>query len=187
MPKKKKPLKISYLTDKENEEMCIVSGEAGYNDDDREIFIRRVEKCKGSFHDLVKFTHWRIKANKFDDLFDLCDNKNIDNMKEVNSYVKLSKQLKPSKVNLRINQKTQAVKHFEDGLKEIKKRKWNPKTKSIDIPLEGGGTKTLHFDSKKDFDDWNKSDINNVDTKITYEENKLKHWGNIKSFREVLE
>lgn len=70
------------------------------------------------------------------------------------------------KLKLRDKQKKDAKKHFDDGLKGIKARKWDPKTKSIGIPLEDGSTKTLEFSDKAEFEAHKQADIDAVTNKL---------------------
>lgn len=62
---------------------------------------------------------------------------------------------------------------YENGLEDIKKRKWNPETKSIEIVLKDGSTKLVEFnrneeDSKneEEFNEWKQTDIDSVQNKI---------------------
>lgn len=83
------------------------------------------------------------------------------------------------KLLIRVQQKYDAKDHFDSGLAEIQNRVWEPKTKSIAIPLEdlldedfkiieSGRLKTVSFNSEKEFDDWKANDIKNVQAKLKH-------------------
>ena len=107
------------------------------------------------------------------------------NDKEKRSYVKLARKLKPKKVNDRISQKTRAVTHFENGLKRIKKFKLDDNM-NAQIPLREGESRDLHFNNIEEFQTYKENEIKTVEGKIVYEKNKVKHWSNIKKFKEAL-
>lgn len=108
------------------------------------------------------------------------------NEKERRSYETRADRLHPKKIKDGISQKTRAVKHFENGLEDMKKRKWDPETKSIEIKLEGGKTRTLTFKNEEEFNKHKQADIDAVKSKIEYEENKKKDYEILKKFKEAI-
>jgi len=107
------------------------------------------------------------------------------NEKEKNSFTDRAKRLKPKQIKDHITQFTKAVRDYEKGLEEIKSRKWNPETKSIEIPLEGGKKKLMTFKNEEKFNEWHQADIDNVSRHIEHDKDKIREWNILKKFKEA--
>lgn len=72
--------------------------------------------------------------------------------------------MEKKKVQLRIKQKTEAIKHFKDALKNLKDKKVEPPKTRPDLQTEKGMKK------------WYENNIKALENKIAYEQEDLKRY-----------
>ncbi len=183
MPEK---FKLKNLNDEENEKVRIIAKDAGYNTEKMvERILKKIDEYDPDFLDVGRFLYRGFTEKKIDKLLKLTTDEGLTKLKETNSFIKRTR-LKPKKINDRISQFNRAVTSYGNGLKGIKKRKWDPETKSIEIPLEGGGKKLMTFKTEEEFNTWRQADIDNVSKHIEHDKGEVKDWSTIKKFKEAL-
>lgn len=184
MPKK---IKLKKLDDEQNEKIRTLAKGVGYADKRIDAILKKIDVFEPDFLDAQRFLSWGFKENKIDKILELTSNEELTKLKEVNHYIKRGRQLKPKKINDMISLFNRAITSYTNGLEDIKKRKWNPKTKTIEIPLEGGEKKLITFKNAEEFNRWLENDIDNVSKHIEHDENEVKDWERIKKFKKVIQ
>lgn len=183
MPKKPSLVKLS---EQENAIIYKMAEGAGYNDKQLKGIFKLIEKQRHTAKDVDYFLNKEFKEKQIEKVLKLSEEEGIDTLKETNSYIKLAGKANPRKVSSRISQFTKSVSHFESALENVEKRTWDPKTKSIEIKLKGGGARTLTFKNVDEFNAHKQADIDSLKNKIEYEKTDKVHHERIKKFKKVI-